>query len=268
MKSVRHRPTIFAIAALLATPSAWADNDSQKPIILAAIPDFSVTPAQLAIQGQNLGTAKPIVSLDAIPLSVVTFTSTAVTALLPAGLAEGTYQLTLDAGAHGDKLAQFDVAIGSIGPKGNPGPAGPAGPPGAQGPPGPAGPAGPPGSGGSTDVYSVTGPSVNLRILPQQVVSLTVPAGQYWLAFTSTINNTTSDLLNPTVAIACSFVNAGSPNAMQLGPDVNQGVMALQAVASFAAQTTIAVNCSGAVLRFSGSSDRNVLTALKVGAVH
>jgi hypothetical protein len=259
---------MFAIAALLSTIPAWADDNGRDPAILAAIPDFSVTPAQLAIKGQNLGTSKPSVTLDAIPLSIVTFTSTAVTALLPPGLPAGSYRLTLDPGAHGEKVAQFDVAIGSIGTKGNPGPPGPAGqagPPGAQGPPGPVGP---PGSGGSTDVYSVTGPSVNLRILPQQVVSLPVPAGQYLLAFTSTIANTTSDILNPTVAIACSFVNAGSPNVMQLGPDVNQGVMTLHTVASLAAPATIAVNCSGFTIRFSGRSDNNVLTALKVGAIH
>jgi len=50
--------------------------------------------------------------------------------------------------------------------------------------------------------------------------------------------------------------------------DANQAVMSLQAVATFAAPATIAVNCSGFVLQFSGSSDNNVLTALKVGAIH
>lgn len=261
---------LLTIAAVLqiAPGAAWADDNAKSPEIISAIPDFSVTPAQLAIMGLNLGTLKPLVTLDSIPLTVVAFTSTAVTALLPAGLPPGSYELTLDPAGHGEKLAQFDVAIGATGPKGNPGPAGPSGPegpPGAQGPPGPAGP---PGSGGSSDVYSATAPSMNLRILPQQVAAMTVPAGQYLLSFTSTIVNTTSDLLNPTVAIACSFVNAGSPNSLQLGPDVNQGVMAIQAVASFAAPTTVAVNCSGFVLRFSGRSDNNVLTALKVGAIH
>ena len=61
---------------------------------------------------------------------------------------------------------------------------------------------------------------------------------------------------------------AGSPNTVRLGPDDNQAVMALQAVATFTAPGTIAVNCSGFTLRFSGQSDNNVLTALKVGAIH
>jgi len=43
--------------------------------------------------------------------------------------------------------------------------------------------------------------------------------------------------------------------------------MVLQAVATFAAPTTIKVGCQGFTLRFSGRSDDNVLTALKVGAI-
>jgi hypothetical protein len=41
----------------------------------------------------------------------------------------------------------------------------------------------------------------------------------------------------------------------------------LQAVANFGAPTTITVRCAGS-LGFSGQSDNNVLTALKVGAIH
>jgi hypothetical protein len=52
-----------------------------------------------------------------------------------------------------------------------------------------------------------------------------------------------------------------------LGPDPRQAVMALRAVANFGAPTTITVRCAGS-LGFSGQSDNNVLTALKVGATH
>src|SRR5258708_14137277 len=84
--------------------------------------------------------------------------------------------------------------------------------------------------------------------------------------FTSTLTNTNSDLLNPTNTIACSFVGLGSPNSVRLGPDANQAFMALQSVSTLTAPTTIAVNCSGFTLQFSGRSDNNVLTVLKVGA--
>jgi hypothetical protein len=86
--------------------------------------------------------------------------------------------------------------------------------------------------------------------------------------FTSTVSNTTSDLLNPVDFVACGFVGLGTPNSVRLGQDTNQVVMALQAVASFAVPTTIAVNCQGFTIQFSGTSENNVLTALKVGTIH
>ena len=125
-------------------------------------------------------------------------------------------------------------------------------------------------------VYSVTGPSVGLRILARDVATLNVPAGQYWIVFTSTVTNTTSDLLNPTDTIGCAIVGVGSPNTVgvgppntvRLGPDANQAVMVLQAVANFSAPTTITVRCQGFTLQFSGRSENNVLTALDVGSIH
>ena len=54
-------------------------------------------------------------------------------------------------------------------------------------------------------VYSVTGPSVGLRILARDVATLDVPAGQYWIVFTSTVTNTTSDIINPTDTIGCAI---------------------------------------------------------------
>jgi hypothetical protein len=109
---------------------------------------------------------------------------------------------------------------------------------------------------------------LTLSCVGGEVATLDVPAGQYWIVFTSTLTNTTSDLLNPTVSIGCGIVGIGSLNVVQVGPDANSAVMALQGVASFAAPATITVQCAGAVLTFSGHSDNNVLTALKVGAIH
>jgi hypothetical protein len=242
-----------------------AMEDEPDPVILAAVPDSSVNLKQLTITGEAFGSAKPLVTLDSLPLTVVSFTSTVVTAFLPQGLRPGSYLLALAPNGRRGDVAKFDVAIGASGPKGdtgNPGPPGPAGPAGLQGPPGP------PGLNGSSDVYSTTGQSVGLRILGQQVAALSVPAGQYWIVFTSTLTNTTADSINPTDTIACSFAGLGAPNTLRLGPDANQGVMSLQAVATFNASTTIKVSCQGFTLRFSGQSDNNVLTALRVGTIH
>ena len=100
------------------------------------------------------------------------------------------------------------------------------------------------------------------------MATLDVPAGDYWITFTSTVTNTTGDILNPTDTIACAIGGVGSPNTVRLGPEANQAVMALQGVASFGAPATIDVRCQGFVIQFSGRSDNNVLTALKVGAIH
>jgi len=193
---------------------------------------------------------------------VIAFTPTAVTVLLSPGLRPGAYRLTLEPNGHSEKIADFEAVIDTTGPKGDPGATGP------PGPPGPPGPQGPPGAGGSSDVYSVTAPSAAIRIIPLQVATLTVPAGQYWIMFTATVTNTTSDILNPTNSIRCGFANFGASNSVQLGPDDNVAVMALQGVASFSAQTAISVTCAGSSIRFSGQSDNAVLTALKVSSIH
>ncbi len=279
MKSpaVRGYAVIFAFALqLVVMGRALADDQKHDPLILAAVPDSSVSPTQLTIMGENFGTLKPAVTLDSIPLTVVNFGSTSVTALLPAGLTPGSYLLTLQRNGQKQNTAEFDVALGAIGPKGEKGdpgalgPAGPAGPSGPTGPVGPTGPQGPEGApgAGASDVFSVTGPSVSLRIFAKSVATLDVPAGEYWIVFTSTVTNTTGDILNPTDTIACSIAGVGSPNSVRLGQDANQGVMALQGVAAFGAPTSIDVTCQGSTIFFSGRSDNNVLTALKVGAIH
>lgn len=273
---VRRTAVALGLSLLLASAAAALADDPRDPIIVAVVPDSSSNPTRLTITGENFGKLKPDVALDSIPLSVVAFESTSVTVLLPAGLTPGSYRLALRRNGQKQATAEFDVALGAIGPKGDkgdpgapgpPGPPGPAGPTGATGPVGPTGPQGPPGA-GVTDVYSVTVPSVGLRILPTSVATLDVPAGDYWIVFTSTLTNTTGDILNPTDSIGCSISGIGSRNTVRLGQDANQAVMALQGVGSFTVPTTIDVTCQGVVLQFSGRSDDNVLTALRVGAVH
>ena len=282
-----HSRTIWsralAVCALLSAtiPVAFADEPEARPVIISAVPDAALSPAHLAITGTDLArNAPPVVRLDGLPVSVSAFTPTAVTVSLPAGLKPGSYLLTVEPNGHGENGAKFDVALGAVGPKGDPGAPGPAGPQGATGPAGaqgptgpigpqgPAGPQGPPGTGAASDVFSVTAPTVDLRIIGKEVASLSVPAGQYWIVFTSSVSNTTDDLLNPTDTVGCSIAGIGAPNFVRLGQDANQAVMSLQGVASLSAPGTISVSCAGSSIRFSGQSVNNVLTALKVGAVH
>lgn len=181
-----------------------------------------------------------------------------------AGVIHGCYNATngsqriIDTSLQSCKTNEVPIQWNQIGPQGPAGPQGPQGPQGAPGTPG----------SDSSDVYTTKGPSVGLRILFQDVATLDVPAGQYWIMFTSIVTNTTADLLNPTDSIGCTIVGVSSLNVVRLGPDANQGVMAVQGVADFSAPTTITVRCAGSAVRFSGQSDNNVLTALKVGAIH
>lgn len=266
--------TLSILALTLTVPRAsWAEEE-EPPLILAVVAASSASPTQLTITGQNLGKAKPRVTLGSRVLDVLSFGSSRVVVVLPAGFVPGSYLLTLERNEHG-RAAKFEFALGAGGPKGDKGDSGPAGVPGApgpSGPPGPQGPPGTPGTGGSSDVYSAAAPGVDLRIFPQPVVELTVPAGQYWIVFTSTLSNTTNDIVNPTDTIACGLASTpsvalGGPNMVRLGPDANQGIMVLQAAATFGEPTTIKVGCAGSTVRFSGRSDNNVLTALKVGAI-
>lgn len=247
------------------TAVAPAQEDSMKPVVLAVVPDFPASPTRLTITGRNLGNRTPVVTLDTTVLTVAGFAPTVVTALLPPGFIPGTYRLTLGPnGASGNAL-EFDVAIGAIGPEGPRGVAGPAGPTGAQGIPGPPGPSG---GGGGGEVYSITTPGASLRILPQPVATLNVPAGQYWISFTSTLTTNSSDITSPVDTIGCGFANIAGGNTVRLTAEISQAVMSLQGVATFTAPATITVNCRGGALRFSGQSENNVLTAFKVAAVH
>jgi len=132
-------------ALQLCLPLALA-QDEPKVATLAAVPNSSTAPTKLTITGLHLGTAKPLVALDGTSLTVASFTSTAVTALLPPGLVPGSYLLTLEPNGYNSKVADFDVALGAIGPKGDKGDPGPPGPVGPVGPVGPAGAQGPPGA--------------------------------------------------------------------------------------------------------------------------
>jgi hypothetical protein len=237
---------LVASVLLSATISlAFADDSDSKAVIFSATPDTSVTPAKLTIAGKNFGNARPSVRLDGQPLSVSSFTSTAVTADLPAGLDPGSYLLTLDPSGQHEKKAEFDVALAASAPS------------------------------GSSDVYSVTAPALALRLFGQPVATLALPAGSYWITFTSNLTNTTQPdplIPDPTDTIGCSLT--GSPTSVvRLGTDANQGIMSLQAVATLNAPATIAASCAGSVVRLigpgdSGRTDNNVLTALKVGTIH
>jgi hypothetical protein len=127
-----------------------------EPEISYVTVDFSTNPAQLSIYGNNFNDAPPTVSLDALALSVVSYSGTVIIARLPNNLPAGTYRITVTVR---NKSGTLDAAIGATGPTGPTGPTGAAGPTGATGATGPTGPTGPIGETGPTGPSGPSGPT-------------------------------------------------------------------------------------------------------------
>ncbi len=144
------RVVCFLAISCLGVPSLSADGVG-IPVITAV--SESEHPPQLTIMGSNFGTVQPSVTLNGLPVSVMSYTNTLVVVTLPASIesAPGTYLLSLtnnsDVKVQLLNTGVFVVAIGETGPAG---PAGPAGPQGIAGPTGPVGPAGATGATGAT----------------------------------------------------------------------------------------------------------------------
>jgi hypothetical protein len=112
----------------------------------------------------------------------------------------------------------------------------------------------------------------NANLAPKATVAtLDLPLGDYLLAFTSTVANFS---LIVGVAVDCEMfakTPAGDAFLSQTTVSLDAGgvgVMAMQFPISFAAATTVRVDCRGQDNSFTGASVLNALTALKVGAIH
>src|ERR1700691_248197 len=99
------------------------------PFISSATTNLSIAEPTITITVGYFGSITPGVTLDGATLVVTTYTQTAVTALLPANIKPGSYQLVLTNFVL-ELQAALDVTIGAVGPEG------PAGPTGATGPQG------------------------------------------------------------------------------------------------------------------------------------
>ena len=156
MDEIALRIAMLALMLVLALPmslrsqitssSAIAPSSAIQVVIDSARADLSTTPATITIFGENFGTVSPVVTFGGMPLSVTTFSQTAITAGLPNKIKPGSYNLVVVAGPGTPRIGQLGVTIGntgaagpqgSVGPAGAQGPAGPRGAQGSQGPPGP-----------------------------------------------------------------------------------------------------------------------------------
>jgi len=151
-----------ALCLLLANADAAF---AQAPVVLSAAVNRSAN--QIEIGGQNLQptSGSPAVTLDGVPLVVVSFNSANINAGLPTALGSVTFLLAVD---NGSGSASFEVTTpiagpqGPAGPRGLKGAIGPAGPQGAIGPAGPQGSAGPAGAAGPAGPQGAPGPALSL----------------------------------------------------------------------------------------------------------
>jgi microcystin-dependent protein len=180
---------LVALAIVSGAAQLHAEEDRRVTIaIFGTDIDFAI--GRLYIAGQNFSaTIPPLVFLNGNvkPLTVVSFTTTTIDAVLPAGVAPGSYLLNI---AIGKDVAVFECTIGYVGPQGpkgdtgrdgGAGATGPSGQPGASGPQGPKGDTGLQGSNGAVGQMGPQGPKgetgASGPVGPQGPIGAQGPAG-------------------------------------------------------------------------------------------
>jgi microcystin-dependent protein len=168
---MRKASCLLAVLLTLALAAVAADktpgNDPKQVVIVSTEADYAI--GKLFIKGRNFGVTTPGVTLNGLPLTVMTSTSGAgeIQAMLPAGIAPGSYLLVVSFGTNASDVASFDATIGAagpVGPKGDKGDTGTTGSQGlkgdtgARGDTGAQGPKGDTGATGSTGAAGPEGP--------------------------------------------------------------------------------------------------------------
>ena len=136
--------TLVIGSSVTVLPVAAQSNNAAviNNVTVGYAPDTS--PNQITINGVNFGTQPPTVRLRGVALALVSRTAIKIVATLPAGIAPGTYLLSVsparsnnrDDDDDNPKTVLFNVAIGAVGAQGPAGTAGAQGLTGANGAPG------------------------------------------------------------------------------------------------------------------------------------
>lgn len=173
--TTRWSTTVLGFAALISCAHVTTAAATPAPQLVITSAAFDESNSHLVITGQNFSWpangsghgAPPVVTLDLMPLTVLSATSTEIVASLSGNFPEGTYLVTVSRGQGAVDNGAFAVAIyheeapqtiqGPAGPAGPQGPAGPMGPMGPKGPNGASGPAGPSGAAGPQGLTGAAG---------------------------------------------------------------------------------------------------------------
>jgi hypothetical protein len=159
----------------------WAQSQT-APQFSGSVVNTTVTPNQLIVTGSNFGPLTPAVTLNGVPLTLISHTDNVIVGMIPLSLGPGSYTLSVSNGQN-YQTGTTVVAIGNVGPPGPagapgsagaPGAAGQTGLPGAQGAAGPAGP--------STVYFNHTPDAFTLNSSPTTLGALNLPAGSYLIS--------------------------------------------------------------------------------------
>ena len=113
------------LAVLCLTPSMTAALD---PLAIHRV-EVEEAAGQMRISGVEFGNEEPIVTLEGIPMVVVSHSPTEIVITMPAGTTPGTYLLSVLQSLATTMRTQdeFNVTVGAEGPQGPQGVAGPSG---------------------------------------------------------------------------------------------------------------------------------------------
>jgi hypothetical protein len=218
----------------------------------------------ITIRGENLvsdaRTPPPtqvLLGTSLQPLATGPATATQITATLPAGLAAGSYLLTVAFGLQDRESDQAWFTFGTVGPAGPPGPIGPTGPKGETGDPGPVGPPGPLVQcfeGDAVECY--TGPAATRNVGRCRPGRRLCTASAAWGACTGQVLPTT-EVLNGLDDDCNGVVDNG------VMPDIQTSVPSLTVAEGAASQflVTLSAPPAGAVTVLVASSDPAAATA-------
>ncbi len=285
----------LALVGVLAASSAVyaADSDSSHQLVIVSA-QADLLNGQVVITGVNLGPGTPAVTLDAMPLTIVSAGPTQIVAVLPASVAAtpGSYLLTV-ARRHGHDEPDQDIFALTVGAVGAPGPEGDKGDPGAkgdtgeQGPQGvqgvkgdtgaqgPTGATGPTGGTGATGATGPTGPSdayttttfgaVPIGLADTRIMSVDVPAGSYVMEAYFRIQMQTAVFnINPFGTCALSPVRYTDVTGYSVG---NYERFTFFNSVTVTQPTTIELTCrSNSVSTAAVATGK--LNVIKVGAIH
>lgn len=149
---------IFCLGIVASVIGVGTPAFAAKPDLIIEIVDVDFQTNIIYIYGENFTNGgTPTVTLGGSPLTVQSYISTEIRAILPLNTPDGSYLLKVVTGNASTQSGEFNVAIGAVGPQGLQGDVGPQGIQGEIGPIGPMGPAGPTGPEGPQGPQGIQG---------------------------------------------------------------------------------------------------------------